>query len=434
MESEETNTINIDINDVDEQFFRDQIEAFQKININDDELYVFNSNNVSDEEKETLKTILCCCNTKFFLNKNNIDYNNAENLSNAVSVLQDKLVTDAVSLKLIAQGNNATQINMIDSREHTIDRKKKIISGLFFKDELANSYYVNFNGYNYVKYFVNVSMARQIGYARQLQKGNQLHIMHGEFIIGVHAKGTYIIISKNQIKNSTANEIIIDICYDYKNNDAPNIRVGGGSAFRITLTQKEGKYTLNSIKKGNMKEDEVDDTSLKEVQTLDIQGIIDNEEQGKSLRETLAEEPELCKVLQEAKVISQEQYQSIINPTIKKQINGKSFIISKKLLEAESSQSQGESMQDDNYNNSQNNPNTERLQSSKIQSNGKSNGNNTSQQLPDSKDRDISECPPDINVNTADVKHNYNFFCLKDTWIGKNKTTGKYGCCGCDCC
>ena len=418
------------INNANKQFFIDKLMHFKKAYINNDELYVFNPNNVSEEEIEKLKTILFCCNTEFFLNKNNIDYNNAKNLSNAVSVLQDKLVTDAVSLKLIAQGNNAIQINMIDSLEHEIDTKKKIISGLFFKDELENSYYVNFSNDNYLKYFGIVSTKQKIGHCRQLQKGNQLHIMHGEFIISVHANGTYMIISKAPVENSTANQITIDICYDYKNNNAPDIKVGGGDAFRITLTQKEGKYTLNSIKKGNMKEDEVDDTSLKEVQTLDIQGIIDNEEQGKSLRETLAEEPELCKVLQEAQVISKERYQSIINPPIKEEINGELFIISKKLLEAELSRSQSERMQDDNYNNSQNNPNTERLQSSKMQSNC----NNTSQQPPDSKDRDISERPPDINVNTADVKHNYNFFCLKDTWIGKNKTTGKYGCCGCDCC
>ena len=97
-------------------------------------------------------------------------------------------------------------------------------------------------------------------------------------------------------------------------------------------------------------------------------------------------------------------------------------------------------MQDDNYNNSQNNPNTERLQSSKMQSNC----NNTSQQPPDTKqlqykntqnkDRDNSERPQNTNVNTADVKHNYNFLCLEDTWIGKNKTTGEYGCCGFNCC
>ena len=422
------------INNANKQFFRDKLKHFKKAYINNDELYVFNPDNVSDKEKETLKTILCCCNTKFFLNKENIDYNKPENLSNAVSVLQDKLVTDAVSLKLIAQGNNTTQINTIDGWEHKIDTEKKIISGLSFTDELENVYYVKFDGYEYLKYFGNVSIKRQIIHCRQLQKGNQLHIMHGEFKISVHANGTYMIISKAPVENSTANQITIDICYDYKNNDAPDIKVGGGDAFRITLTQKEGKYTLNSIKKGNMKEDKVDDTSLTDAQTLDIQGIIDNEEQGKSLRETLAEEPELCKVLQEAKVISQEQYQSIINPPIKKQINGKSFIISKKLLEAESSQSQGESMQDDNYNNSQNNQNTERLQSSKMQSNGKSNGNNTSQQLPDSKDRDNSEHQQNTNVNTADVKHNYNFLCLEDTWIGKDKTTGKYGCCGFNCC
>ena len=86
-----------------------------------------------------------------------------------------------------------------------------------------------------------------------------------------------------------------------------------------------------------MKEDEVNDTSLTDAQILDIQGIIDNEEQGKSLRETLAEEPELCKVLQEAQVISQEQYQSIIDHPIKEEINGELFIISKKLLEPKSS-------------------------------------------------------------------------------------------------
>ena len=87
-------------------------------------------------------------------------------------------------------------------------------------------------------------------------------------------------------------------------------------------------------------------------------------------------------------------------------------------------------MQDDNYNNSQNKLNTEQLQSSKMQSNC----NNTSQQLPDSKDRDNSEHQQNTNVNTADVKHNYNFLCLEDTWIGKDKTTGKYGCCGFNCC
>ena len=418
------------INNANKQFFRDQIQALQEKHINNDELYVFNPKDVTEEEIEKLKTTLFCCNTEFFLNKNNIDYNNAENLSNAVSVLQDKLVTDAVSLKLIAQSNSAKQINNISGYGYDIDTKKKIISGLLFEDELLNIYYVNFQNDSYWKHFYNAKTKKRIGHCRQLQKGNQLHIMHGEFIDTAHANGTYMIISKAPVKNSTANQITIDICYNYKNNDAPEITVGGGDAFRITLTQKEGKYTLNSIKKGNMKEDEVNDTSLTDAQILDIQGIIDNEEQGKSLQETLAEEPELCKVLQEAQVISQEQYQSIIDHPIKEEINGELFIISKKLLEPKSSRSQSERMQDDNYNNSQNKLNTEQLQSSKMQSNC----NNTSQQLPDGKDRNNSERPPDTNVNTEDVKHNYNFLCLKDTWIGKDKTTGKYGCCGCNCC
>ena len=93
---------------------------------------------------------------------------------------------------------------------------------------------------------------------------------------------------------------------------------------------------------------------------------------------------------------------------IKEKINGEWYMISKRLLKSESSRSQSESMQDNNYNNSQ--------------------------QLLDGKDRDNSKRPQDTNVNTEDVKHNYNFLCLKDTWIGKDKTTGKYGCCGCDCC
>lgn len=422
MESEETDTINIDINDVDEQVFENNIKQTSS----EKYWYVFNSNDVSEEEIKKLKTILFCCNTKFFLNKDNTDYNKPEILSNAVSVLQEKLVKDAVLLKELAQQNGAKNISIQSPLIKNIGNKM-IVSGINFKDDKNNEYLVQHDANYYWKHYPNKN--NTIGHANVIVE-NELRIMHGEFIDSVHAKGTYMIISKTQVEGSTANQITIDICYNYKNNNAPNTTVGGGSVFRIKLLQEKGKYTLQEIKKGDMKEDKVDETSLKEAQISDIRGIIDNEEQGKSLRETLAEEPELCKVLQEAKVISKERYQSIINPHIKKQINGKLFIISKKLLEAELSQSQGESMQDDNYNNSQNKLNTEQLQSSKMQSNC----NNTSQQLPDSKERDNSERPPNTNANTADVKHNYNFLCLKDTWIGKNKTTGKYGCCGCDCC
>ena len=86
MEGEETDTINIGINDVNEQVFENHIKQIPSKRC----CYVFNLNNVSDEEKETLKTILFCCNTEFFLNKDNTDYNKPKNLSNAVSVLQKK--------------------------------------------------------------------------------------------------------------------------------------------------------------------------------------------------------------------------------------------------------------------------------------------------------------------------------------------------------
>ena len=292
-------------------------------------------------------------------------------MSNAVSVLQDKLATDAVSLKLIAQGNNATKINITDRITYyylnDIDTKKKIISGLLFEDELQTHMVVGLYGDRYDKYFIVNNTEKRIGHCRKLKEGNQLHIMHGEFLFNAHTKGTHIIISKNQIKNSTANQITIDICYNYKDNNAlqnalQNIKVGGGDAFRITLTQKEGKYTLNSIKKGNMKEDEVDDTSLKEVQTLDIQGIIDNEEQGKSLRETLAEEPELCKVLQEAQVITEKQCEQIMP---------------KNTIE----------------------------------------------------EKDDDELKEAIKTTST-----YDLLCLSNSFVGKNKSTGRWGCFGIDCC
>ena len=50
------------INNANKQFFRDQIQALQEKHINNNELYVFNPNNVSEEEIEKLKTTLFCCN------------------------------------------------------------------------------------------------------------------------------------------------------------------------------------------------------------------------------------------------------------------------------------------------------------------------------------------------------------------------------------
>ena len=111
-----------------------------------------------------------------------------------------------------------------------------------------------------------------------------------------------------------------------------------------------------------MIENKVDDKSLTDTQALDIQGIIDDEEQGKSLRETLAEEPELCKVLQEAKVITEKQCEQIMpKNTIEK--------------------------------------------------------------------KDDNELKEEFTTTSK-----YELLCLSNSFVGKNKTTGEYGCCGCDCC
>ena len=110
-----------------------------------------------------------------------------------------------------------------------------------------------------------------------------------------------------------------------------------------------------------MIENKVDDKSLTDTQALDIQGIIDDEEQGKSLRETLAEEPELCKVLQEAKVITEKQCEQIMP---------------KNTIEED---------------------------------------NNTFKEK-------IATTPE------------YNLWCLQNPFIGKDKSTGKWGCFGIDCC
>ena len=87
----------------------------------------------------------------------------------------------------------------------------------------------------------------------------------------------------------------------------------------------------------------------------------DDEEQGKSLRETLAEEPELCKVLQEAKVITEKQCEQIMP---------------KNTIEED---------------------------------------NNTFKEK-------IATTPE------------YNLWCLQNPFIGKDKSTGKWGCFGIDCC
>ena len=79
---------------------------------------------------------------------------------------------------------------------------------------------------------------------------------------------------------------------------------------------------------------------------------------GQSLRETLAEEPELCKVLQEAKVITKKQYEQIM---------------SKNTIEEEFKEE---------------------------------------------------------NTTTPE----YNLWCLQNPFIGKDKSTGKWGCFGIDCC
>ena len=110
-----------------------------------------------------------------------------------------------------------------------------------------------------------------------------------------------------------------------------------------------------------MIENKVDDKSLTDTQALDIQGIIDDEEQGKSLRETLAEEPELCKVLQEAKVITEKQCEQIMP---------------KNTIEEDNNKFKEE--------------------------------------------------------NTTIPK--YDLWCLPNSFVGKDKSTGKWGCFGIDCC
>ena len=354
-EETDTDTINIGINDVNEQVFEKHIKQIPSKR----GWYVFNPDNVSDEEKETLKTILFCCNTKFFLNKDNTDYNKPEILSNAVSVLQEKLVKDAVLLKELARQNGAKTISILSPPIESI-KSKPISSGIHFKDNENNEYYVYYSDGCYCKQYAdkNYSDTNHTIEHDNMIIENKLHIMNGEFIDRVHAKGTYIIISKNLIKNPTENEIIIDICYNYENKDAPNIQVGGGSAFRITLTQQKDKYTLKEIKKGYMVEDKVDENSLSETNENAIQKVIDDEMRGQSLRETLAEEPELCKVLQEAKVITKKQYEQIM---------------SKNTIEEEFKEE-----------------------------------------------------------NTTTPK--YNLWCLPNPCIGKNQSTGKWGCCGIDCC
>ena len=355
MEDEEIEPNSIGINDVNERVFKKRINRKSS----EKSCYVFNQDDVSDEEKETLKKILFCCNTECFLNKNNIDYNDAKNLSSAVSVLQGKLVKDALLLKELAQQNGAQNISFQPHLTKSIG-DKTIVSGIQFKDDKNNEYFVNHVDDGYWKHYPNKNSPNKnntIGHANVIVE-NELHIMHGEFIDNVHANGTYMIISKAPVENSTANQITIDICYNYENKDAPNIQVGGGSAFRITLTQQKDKYTLKEIKKGYMVEDKVDENSLSETNENAIQKVIDDEMRGQSLRETLAEEPELCKVLQEAKVITKKQYEQIM---------------SKNTIEEEFKEE---------------------------------------------------------NTTTPE----YNLWCLQNPFIGKNQSTGKWGCCGIDCC
>ena len=273
-----------------------------------------------------------------------------------------KLVNDAVLLKELARQNGAKNISILSPPDECI-KSKLISSGIHFKDNENNEYYVYYSKGCYCKQYTDKNYSDKnhtIEHDNMIIE-NKLHIMNGEFIDRAHAKGTYIIISKNLIKNPTANEIIIDICYNYENKNAPYESVGGGSAFRITLTQQKDKYTLKEIKKGNMIEDKVDENSLSETNKNAIQEVIDNEVTGRSLRETLAEEPELCKVLQEAKVITEKQYGQIM---------------SKNTTEED---------------------------------------NNTFKE-----------------ENT--VTPEYNLWCLQNPFIGKNQSTGKWGCCGCDCC
>ncbi|MBQ7552496.1 MAG: hypothetical protein IJT15_03560 [Rickettsiales bacterium] len=164
--------------------------------------------------------------------------------------------------------------------------------------------------YRYTKGIFNNEQQLTQGHYRAMSWDNtRAEICNGTWLptknkSSIHTSGTYIVINRDNIHQT----VTIDICYDYKNNDAPNITVGGGSVFRIKLLQEKGKYTLKEIKKGNMIEDKVDENSLSETNENAIREVIDDEMTGKSLRDTLIEEPELFNLLKQIGIINDELY------------------------------------------------------------------------------------------------------------------------------
>ena len=103
----------LSINEIDEQYLKknikDEEQDLSKVS------HIFVPPEASQEELKALKTILFCCNTKFFLNKENINYDNLDNLSTvatkAKADIHKQLISGALSLKKLAQQKGTEKVS-----------------------------------------------------------------------------------------------------------------------------------------------------------------------------------------------------------------------------------------------------------------------------------------------------------------------------------